>query len=84
MKILSKALVLAGVATLAACNNPETPAAENVLENAENAAASLENAADQLLDNAQNAAEAMENKADNLVEAAENKAAAIDEKAGKD
>ena len=84
MKILSKALVLAGVAALAACNNPESPAAENVIENAENTADSLENAADQLLENAENAADALENRAENVMDTAENKAAAIDEKTGQD
>jgi hypothetical protein len=84
MKILSKALVLAGIAALAACNKPESPAAENVVENAENTADSIENAADQLLENAENTADAMKEQAENVVDKAENKAAAIDEKTGQD
>ena len=76
MKIVSKALAIAAFAALAACGGND--AADNVVENAENTAESLENQADALVEDAENQADALENSADNVVEAAENEADAIE------
>ena len=89
-KTLIVAVAAAGLLSLTACNH-ETPAADNVVANAENTADALENQGDMIVDNASNTADAvkdsasntaaaLDNKADAVRAAGENKADAIDEK----
>ncbi|MBS0479067.1 MAG: hypothetical protein JSR79_07195 [Proteobacteria bacterium] len=88
---MKKLLIVAASASLfslAACGH-ETPAADNVVANAENTADVLENqgdmieanaanAADAIKDSAANTAAALDNKADAVKATAENKADAMD------
>lgn len=89
MKILSKAIVLAGFAALAACGDGND-AADNIEAAADNQADALEmqaenleeradEAADNAADSLENQARALENQADATREAGENQAEAVED-----
>lgn len=65
---------------LAACDH-KTPAAENVVSNAENYADALENTAAEVRDDASNTADAIQAGAENKADALENKAEIVRDKA---